>query len=849
MMRLIRNLQTFFSIAKGNRSEQSLILIFLLLLIVSCGKDPNPENPATGNCPNFSIPNESVMPFDTVFVGLQEGIDVSGTEVEFWQNDTRTPISIPLQLTPGGKAFFIAPLNPSDPLSAGSVQVRPMGEANESSCQAVTLQLKELPAAPGYMAQVSVVLEKLLDQRITYLGYSLQDIEGDISLVPDDLMPFVLPYYMLTTTEGEFSVQKELKSDQSYFPGQLSKGDQVELAGRILKNMRFRELLEEDLRSFGDHQARLSAPAARVTTSCNGLNGKEIGRQMRLAEQAAQYLDPSSEKGQNLASIADATLYSGLIPGLGTAAAMMGGAIFVYRKMYEGVYNSYFNRFTHFEFSMRETTVYEEVACYPLDYFDAKVSVSSTGWSVDSSLWESLFQMVGFFTTRIGWKGKFDSIPLDITVIFAGKSLDAIASKGYLDKGKYKIDARSCQNIDVTDPEFIYGKISGDAFSVNQQKMQAVPEKAGTASLEVGMRTLYFGGQTINSSKELNIPALHMVWNPSTVTLEPGKTALVKLNLYNAFNKTTLKTQSAKGAETQVSFEDPGVSFTGAWNYRIHTPLNEKDFPYVVVAEHTSRECLRGKPDAQPALAYLNVRTGLSVEIYSLDFGCLATGSTRNYSALVHGGKANEVNWSAFDEALNPVSISPDGVFKAPGLPGDYSIIATSKADASASDTLLVSVTNSCACHWTLSTNALNTKGSVAHFSRQPSTGFYFLQLGTEEGGQGITLLIPSHHIPVLGAQTEFTLKQGETWSFTGLWKVQTLVGPSPEDADGNPDPAPSSLHIRLRRNEDNSLKGEISGTLVSMSATPPFPISMTPVRISFQAAEFNLAQGLDGCN
>ncbi len=826
---------------------KSSVFFVLLYTVFSCSKSPKPVTKPETNCLEISLSKSSVFPFDSVFVQLNPIESAQNLTVEFWQNDQNTGASMSLERV-GDKAFFLAPVNPSDPLSQGTVDAKFVNITDNSSCSSLALEIKSLPEANGYMEEISNLLQTLIEQKIAFLGYDTALLDGDLANLPIALAPFVIPYKLLNNTEGEFSLKSQLSSETNFYDSSIDNKSQIELAGRILQKYGFKEILARDIEEFELNQVR-KRPLKPLDFDCVGLDGNEIGRQMRISADAAKYLDPTSEQGKKLAQTSDGALYTGIVPGLGTASAMAGGALFIYKKMYEGIYNSYFNSFTAFDFNISPIKQLEETACDPMPYTEAKVSVSSNDWSVDTSIWESFLQLVGFAASRINWASKLQSVPFDASMAFTSKQIDNLASQGYLNNDKFNIDAKACSNIDITDNKFIYAGVTGDAFSVDQENMRVIPEKAGTSDLEVGPRVLFFGGNTISKTVQLDITPIQLSWDPSTIRVTPGEQTQAQLRIYNALDK-DIKVTEEKGATQQNGFVDLGLQYSGAWNYKIFTPSAENQYPYTIVAEHTSKRCLRGKPNAEPRIAVLGIDDGISVEVFSYDFGCLEGGETRQFEANVTGDN-KEVTWSAYNETNEAVSISSTGNFKAPLSSGNYLVIATSVADQSAADTLVVEV-GSCSCQWSLSGGGILSAGNNANFDRVTIPGRVALSLSDfDDISSLITIYFNDNYLPADGETTEFTLtqdqKDDDPWLFYTLKGNKIIAGPSPEDHKDVPQPAPSSLNVKLSR-KGNSLKGQLNGNLVLQSVPPTSEATMTRVQVLFQAAEVDPSKNLFGC-
>jgi hypothetical protein len=817
----------------------------ILLFLSSCSKDGEKPKPVKEtNCITVELSSTSAMPFDSLFINKSGFKSTDKTTVEFWDKGVKAEAFMSVETSPSGKLFILAPFHPTSPLEGGSLSVIFKNEANEAICEPVNITINALPKADNYTSEISQALLTLIEQRMAYLNFDMNLIKGDLANLPAELVPFAISYNLLNNAQNDNSLIPFLKNDKLYFENSLDKKSSIDLSNRLLNRFGILELIKDDIASFSGRVARKMPGQAVYKTSCDGLKPAEIGRQMRVAADAAKYLDPESVKGKKLQQAADASMLSGLSKTLGLTSTVAGLTLFIYKTAYEGVANTYFNRFTKFDFSISPTEFLEETACNPIPYTDVKAGVSTNGWNTDKNLWETLFQIIGLKASQAKITGFFKENSYNISLMIASKQLDNLSSDGHFDGNRFTVEPNACDNINFDDNEFIYGKIIGDAFSVEPENRRVVPQKTGKADLEVGIRSSTFAGNTISKTVSLETKPIQVAWHPNgVVRVKPGSTIDLQANLYAAYTK-DIKATSDKGALQKGTFEGTGVANEGIWNYKHFTPSKASDYPYFVTVEHTSKVCLRGKKDAPPRTSIISIVAGLTVEVYSLEVDCLEPGKSRDFDVNVSGENKN-VTWSSYSENGSAVAISSAGLFKAPNQEGTYYIVATSQADATVADTMSVDVGN-CVCNWDFSGGGLTWAGDNSTFSRVVVPGFIVISLTGERGL--FSFQFKASNLPAVGQSKVIDLPQGvKDWILTGGQNLVTVISPSEEDSDGTPNPGPTGIKLEITNN-GQTLIGKITGSAVKTDFNSKSQ-SIIQITINFRAGELNPAEGLFGCD
>jgi hypothetical protein len=791
------------------------------------------------DCSTIVLSSTNVFPFDSLYISSPSFKVEDKITVEFWSNGSITEAFMSVEISQTGKPFILAPIHPITPIEGGNLSVIFKNANNKAICDPVILTIKALPKADNYVQEISNALLTLIEQRMAYLGYDSNLIKGDLANLPAELVPFAISYNLLNNAQNDQSLLPFLKNDKLYFEGNMDKKSSIDLANSLLSRFGMLDIIKDDIASFSDRLARKSSEKTIHRTSCEGLNALEVGRQMRVAADAALYLDPTSVKGKKLQQAADASMLSGLVGTLGTTSTVAGLTLFIYKTVYEGVYNTYFSKFTDFDFQISPTEFLEETACNPIPYTDVKASVSTNGWETDKNLWETVFQIAGLLATKVNGGDVFD-----VSTMIASKQLDNLSSEGHFDGNKFTIEANACENIPFDDNLFIYGKITGDAFSVDPANRRVIPEKAGKVDLEVGIRSASFGGNTISKTVSLETKPIQIAWEPNgIIRVKPGSEIDLKAKLYAAYGKGTKEIYD-KGALKKGTFQETGVPYEGIWNYTLKTPKTVAgNYPFTITVEHASKECLRGKSDAPPRNSVILIEAGLTVEVYSLESGCLEAGQSRDFDADVSGDNKN-VTWTSFSESGSSVPISTSGLFKAPSQAGTYYIVGTSEADATVADTLSIDIGN-CECNWDFSGGGLAWAGNGSTFSRVVVPDYIVISLTGEMSIFSFNL--KAANLPAIGQTKLIELSQGsKDWILSGVQNVISVNSPSEEDADGNPAPGPTEIKLEITNN-GTSLIGKITGTAVKTDFENKSQ-SIIQITLNFRAGEVNVAEGLFGC-
>ncbi|MGR3811805.1 hypothetical protein [Jiulongibacter sp. NS-SX5] len=831
--------------------------LFFCLTLVSCEKDRNdPVAEPLNDCQPIEVINKSVFPSDSIFLSLPQGLPANDIRVDFLMNETPTDAFMMIELDSANRPYLIAPFNFSDPLSAGEIGLQFSKNETVLNCQDILISIKELPKADGYLENVVTRLIQMIDKRIRFLGYQPEDVKGDLNNLSAELLPFALSYALLEGEEANFSVHKLLNSEEPLIEGSISNEATIDLTNRLLAHVGFKELLVDEF----DDKAIRKRPGGVMAKGCEGLTPEEIGRQMRIAADAFKYLDSNPKtghkKGVRLQKTSDALILSGFVPALGGLSGATGALVFAYKKVYEGLYQTNFTSFSGFNYQIDSTALLEELACDPLRYEKATVTVKTKGWSLDRTIWETVFQAGGLAASKIQFKetgvkhiNATRDNAFNITTAFTGKQLDNLAGSGHLDGETFKVEPKSCL-VPINDYKYLYAKLTGEAFELKGNEGYVYPRKTGEAGLEVGLRSAFFAGNTAKKSTALKIKPVQINTDPSgSVNVTPGESLPVKVLLNDAFEK-NIKAEADEGSVQMLNFESDGTPFAGVQNLLHLTPKDESKYPYILTVEHLSNRCIRGSEFAERRLKTLQIKSGVTVEIFSDDFGCLETGDKRLFQALV-SDQNKTVTWQAFNETNENVAIGVNGEFTAPEENGTYLIIATSEADPTASDTTFLEVGN-CYCNWNVVIGGKAFVGNEANFNETSFPGKVTVELSNDSNADVFfNLIFNLSDLPVSG--TRFSTKLVQDKGNEGEWLV---IGQSPNiiynapaglDAEDKPSPSPTNLIMDLSL-RGTTLKGHITGNIIQTSSVSGAQSSQ-PIEIQFQAEELNPAEGLWGCD
>jgi hypothetical protein len=223
------------------------------------------------------------------------------------------------------------------------------------------------------------------------------------------------------------------------------------------------------------------------------------------------------------------------------------------------------------------------------------------------------------------------------------------------------------------------------------------------------------------------------------------------------------------------------------------------------------KECLRGKSNAPARSSLMTIAAGLTVEVYSLESGCLEVGKTRDLDVSRDN---KNVTWSSFHESGNSMPISSTGLFKAPNQQGTYYIMATSAADASAVDTISVDVGN-CECYLGFSDGGLSWTGDDTTFSKVVVPDYIVI---SRTGEMNLfSFQFTSKNLPAEGQTKLMQLNQGnKEWILTGAENLISVISPSEEEANGNSSPDSTGINLEITNN-GHTLIGKITGSAVKL--------------------------------
>jgi len=113
-----------------------------------------------------------------------------------------------------------------------------------------------------------------------------------------------------------------------------------------------------------------------------------------------------------------------------------------------------------------------------------------------------------------------------------------------------------------------------------------------------------------------------------------------------------------------------------------------------------------------------------------------------------------------------------------------------------------------------------------------------------------ITIQFDRNNMPQDGASTQFALTQEQKdWLIGGNFNGVTIIGPAPEDSDGNPEPGAASASVDLSLN-GTRLEGRISGSIVRLEVVgQEVNQEIVSIDLRFSAEELDPSRQLWGCD
>jgi len=221
-------------------------------------------------------------------------------------------------------------------------------------------------------------------------------------------------------------------------------------------------------------------------------------------------------------------------------------------------------------------------------------------------------------------------------------------------------------------------------MAAHRQRALRNPGAPACILVILSLLTLSLAGCTLVGTQAATAPAIKVTVSPTSASVQAGHTQQFTATVSGSTN--TGVTWSATGGSISSSGMYTAPNTTGS---------------YVVTAKSVADSATSAS-----AAVTVNANPVVSVVI-SPTSASLLTNGTQQFTATVSGSSNTAVTWSTTGG-----SVSPSGLYTAPGTAGNYTVKATSVADntksASATVTVSTAVQHTATLTWTASTSSVS---------------------------------------------------------------------------------------------------------------------------------------------
>ncbi|KAA3632833.1 MAG: hypothetical protein DWP97_10310 [Calditrichaeota bacterium] len=671
--------------------------------------------------------------------------------------------------------YLITPLNPSDPIHGGTVQILITDDSSFVS-EPLLLTLDSLPAAPGEFAQVVSLLQQVLTNQLRINGYTRDSLDYSNSAnIPVRQLPYIFAYDALDSPDNPNSLAAILDGTAPLLVGEST---DFELVDRLLALSDFRDYLEDFVAGLdtietappfilSDQQtvskiratdkstlACIPAPDLGITTCGN----------LAVAMQKHSELTVAARSAANKvkADVASATLaLVGLIPGAKVATTAIGAAMFIDAKTSEGQLNLYPGEFideaTNFNVS---TTEFNEDFTENGNWTEFNVSAKSTGWKLDKLIFETVLQalsakgasdeMAGLSDDALAAANEFNQ-----TVGDAVKSAQAANTFNDLAGGAEFIEicANTWSNINCADQAYSDVSAITGQLDIDESAKTYEPVEIGTATMRIQTNDS-FGADETRADAIIETKGIEVYIDPFQAEADTNET----LNF-------TVRVENAENSDVEFTLENGGSLSSTTSTAVVTTPGSAWNPPLLLKAKSLATTGLRAN-DPNPIEDEAEIRFQEGFVSITPSGVCVKPDSSKTFEATFEGGTVDSIRWETIPENIGSFSGSGTTItYTAPSTQeGQITIKATINGTKVGYAEIDIS---DCRCYWTFegagSGYAYSASGKWA-----PANDLGALSIIMKE--------VEESFLPIVGLAVYNSYEPGsypsENVSFTGLDEI-----------------------------------------------------------------------------
>lgn len=797
---------------------RSFLAFLMLPLLLSCGSDDGPSDPAGSPLDGIELSADSATTLDRIRLS---GIpDTAKDTFEDYRvlvtADGTEPLSLYVERDEGGP-FFRVPLYAAAPNEGGTARVQVT--RGSLAGPELNLRIEPLPASPGTFGTLVDRLRELVQQRAQWAGTSFEELAAlEFDEVPDSQLSLKVAQSYLDGA-GPHDLASLVENEAGFL-----NPDERELLDRMFGYAPLELVIQADMEEFAAGSAASPAAWTARTAKAGCIDvGPEIGTAqelvdaMVLASLGDAAIDPNGA-GRYLDAVGELFTGLGVVPGVGKIFTVAGVGLAVWQSAAAGVRGTYPSELTALQFVL-DKNGFNEDDVTPAKWSDVELTAKSAGWVADESLVNVVLSTVGAYVSLR------HSTSID--------EMDALRDMGmarYNSRMQDFLDAHGgiiefCPQtwtVDISDPDFSTAGVLEHRFTVDRDAQSVLPAEVGADVLRIATVPGLFAGQDIHRDEPLETKAITVVVDPSVIRVEePGETVDLTARIENA-EVTSLYWNPGPGTWEDGTGDDTSDGRTRPFK----TPSDPGLYPFRVEVESTSGQGLRA--DGEPrrfdfALIRLDEP---ELRIAPRDT-CIQPGDQVQFRVAVEGVEDYEVIWSKVE---GYGSISQGGLYSSLGQGTSNAVIAAHIASNPAiADTTTIDV-RGCTCYFQADLGIASLGGSDVAYTTLfvEGSGIYnfFFQLGTgSDTGLGLS---------ILGTEETPAPEPGDI----GTWPVSFVYFEGDASWNAAPDDEAGNVDLHLEELTTEFMEGYLTGTAVRRNQEGDV-ISTIPVSVSFRAGNW----------
>lgn len=718
-------MKALFAQSRQGRAARRFYAVMLMasLLLTACSfLAPQSEPDGAGGgaavidtsltCRNVSLAQRSGRPTNAIGLGAIPADFGPVPALEVVDAQTDDSIVIPVDGQPGRRgATFVVPVHPNQTAQGGPVRLT-LIDGDGQACGPWDFTIDPLPQQPGAFAEMVELVERIYDEvdRL-YAGPVLgpEPDAGDSSQVP-----FELAEDWLRGPDNENSLKK-IADGEAEISADITPEAQAIMDGLVAESgllEAWDEWAQELAQRPNPPDPAPEATADPATTPpsfaeagiefCRTPTAGELAILMRDQQEMAHFRQTRGRFLGAAGTLAGVVGLASLVPTAGVpnpvtlAAGGIGLGITIVDVATEAGESLLPSEFTRLAFNYEKPVYWEDDEPMAGSWSDVMTVARSKGMSLDGIILNVIMKRVGgAFSKAFAGKHVSNQV-VKASINFQGRLAGSAAAKQTMKRlgdreGLIPIPGCNFGPTDISDPAYHYGELvpEGAIGSVIEDSTALIIDDVGEGQLIIHADPEAFSGNTISTAEPVEVKPIEVIIDPTRASGDPGFTASFIVTVHNANDPSINIAIEPQGGHLYdvVPLDDNEYMVT------VVTSQSANDFPAVLRVESASTGGLRGEPGAEPRFATARLSSSAGDVAVTPWAACVAAGDTLQMSAAVTGFENQAVSWSA-----DRGSISPQGLFRAPGEEGPVTVRATSVADSSISGQARLTVAETCQC-------------------------------------------------------------------------------------------------------------------------------------------------------